>query len=36
MANISLGVWPSSLGLAGPQLFGLLLAGVLQAAWPAI
>ena len=36
MADPSLGVQPGSLGLAGPQLFGLSLAGVLRAARPAI
>jgi hypothetical protein len=35
MADPSLIIRPRLLGLAGPQSFGLSLAGVLRAAWPA-
>jgi hypothetical protein len=33
MADLGLSVWPGLLSLAGPQSFGLSLAGVLQATW---
>ena len=35
VADPGLGVQPGLLGLTGPQSFGLSLAGVLRAAWPA-
>ena len=35
VADPGLSVRPGSLGLARPRLFGLLLAGVLRAMWPA-
>ena len=34
MADFGLGVWPGSLGLAGPWSFGPLLADILWATWP--
>jgi hypothetical protein len=35
MADLGLSVWPSFLSSAGPRSFGLSLASVLRAAWPA-
>jgi hypothetical protein len=35
MADLGLSVWPGLLNSAGPQSFGLSLASVLRAAWPA-
>ena len=36
VADLGLIVRPGLLGLAGPRSFGLSLASVLRAAWPAI
>ena len=35
MVDPGLSVWNGLLGFAGPQSFGPLLVGILQATWPA-
>ena len=34
VADLGLGVWPGSLGSAGPRSFGPLLADISWAVWP--